>query len=69
MSSNTISVRVVEGRALKAADIGGTSDPYFTIRLISKSYGKVFNRNPNPTRRSKIVKKTLCPRWDEEFSL
>lgn len=68
--SNSITVRVVEARNLKAADVlSGTSDPYFIISLSSKNYGKVMNRNPNPPQKSTICKKTRNPRWDREYTL
>jgi hypothetical protein len=49
-------VRVVEARGLLAVHLNGSSDPFVKLQL-----GK---------RRAKtaVVKKNLCPVWDEEFS-
>lgn len=48
-------VRVIEARNLPAMDLNGLSDPYVRLQL-----GK-------QKARTKVVKKSLDPLWDEEF--
>ena len=50
---------MIEGKNLAAMDKGGTSDPYC---IITSSFNK-------QRFKSKIVKKTLNPKWDQEFKL
>lgn len=50
---------VVEAQHLAAASKEGTSDPYTTIK-------SSFNKQ---NFKSKVVKKTVHPKWDEEFRL
>jgi len=52
-------VRVIEARGLKAADFGGTSDPFAELRI----------KNDNFSYKTRTIKKTLNPFWDEEFTL
>eukprot|EP00698_Gefionella_okellyi_P020404 TRINITY_DN6396_c0_g1_i1.p1 TRINITY_DN6396_c0_g1~~TRINITY_DN6396_c0_g1_i1.p1 ORF type:complete len:716 (+),score=137.38 TRINITY_DN6396_c0_g1_i1:51-2198(+) len=47
----TFSLRVVQGRHIKAMDIGGTSDPYCVLE-----YGRVQHQTD-------VVKRTVCPVW------
>jgi len=54
-----IRVRIIEARGLKAADMGGTSDPFCEVRLL----------NNVDVHKTKVIKKTLDPFWNEEFVL
>ncbi|KAI7867816.1 C2 domain-containing protein [Spinellus fusiger] len=56
-SNGTITISVVGARNLKAMDRGGTSDPYARVRIGTKVIGK-----------TKHIKKTLVPEWNETFS-
>ncbi|KAL8124130.1 uncharacterized protein LOC141717975 [Apium graveolens] len=53
--SGLVEISLIEGRDLVAADIRGTSDPY--VRL---QYGNV-------TRKTKVLYKTLNPKWNQTF--
>ncbi|KAI8070792.1 C2 domain-containing protein [Gongronella butleri] len=55
-SGSTVQITLVEGRNLKAMDRGGTSDPYARVRIGNKVVYK-----------TKHVKKTLTPVWNESF--
>lgn len=59
-SSNQITVRVVEARGLRDADLFGRSDPYCEVRLSSGDF-----RNYQRTRK---IHGTLSPHWNEEFT-
>ncbi|XP_007426025.1 multiple C2 and transmembrane domain-containing protein 1 isoform X1 [Python bivittatus] len=52
-----VSITLIEGRELKAMDPNGLSDPYVKFRLGHQKY------------KSKIMSKTLNPRWREQFDL
>lgn len=54
-----IFVRIIEARGLKAADFFGTSDPFVEVRL--KGHSEFY--------KTKVIKKTVCPFWNEEFIL
>jgi hypothetical protein len=53
----SLSVRLISGRSLIAADLNGKSDPY--VRVIQ-------SRNQYT---SKVIEKTLNPTWNETFTL
>ncbi|CAN0374598.1 unnamed protein product, partial [Ectocarpus sp. 13 AM-2016] len=53
-------VKVVQGRGLMASDFNGKSDPYVKLCLTGRLRLKD---------RTRIIKTTLNPVWDEEFSL
>ncbi|CAI7791828.1 unnamed protein product [Closterium sp. NIES-53] len=53
----TVHVEVIEADSLVAADKIGTSDPYLKGSLGSSKFS------------TKIIFKTLCPRWNEKFLL
>jgi Ca2+-dependent lipid-binding protein len=55
---------VIEARNLIAADAGGTSDPYVEITLPSLKDPK----KPK-TEKTKAIKKTLNPKWNEKMEL
>ncbi|KAL2934071.1 Synaptotagmin-5 [Bienertia sinuspersici] len=50
-----IELALIEAKDLVAADLRGTSDPYVKVQ-----YG-------NETRRTKVVYKTLSPKWNQTF--
>ncbi|XP_015668174.1 multiple C2 and transmembrane domain-containing protein 1 isoform X1 [Protobothrops mucrosquamatus] len=52
-----VSIVLIEGHGLKAMDSNGLSDPYVKFRLGHQKY------------KSKIMSKTLNPRWREQFDL
>lgn len=58
MSIDTFHITVLEGRHLAAMDKSGTSDPYVTLKT-------TFNKQSFKT---KIIKKTLEPKWNESFA-
>eukprot|EP01116_Phalansterium_solitarium_P003295 TRINITY_DN140_c0_g1_i3.p1 TRINITY_DN140_c0_g1~~TRINITY_DN140_c0_g1_i3.p1 ORF type:complete len:298 (-),score=106.61 TRINITY_DN140_c0_g1_i3:427-1320(-) len=58
MSIDTFHITVLEGRHLAAMDKSGTSDPYVTLKT-------TFNKQSFKT---KIVKKSLEPKWGETFA-
>lgn len=49
-------MRVIEARGLPPTDADGTRDPYAKAQL-GKQRAK-----------TKVMRKTLCPAWDEEFA-
>jgi len=59
-SSVTLVLKVLAATGLRAADAGGTSDPYMTIRL---------NALQQWERRTRTVQKTVDPVWDESFTI
>ncbi|KAK9408400.1 multiple C2 and transmembrane domain-containing protein 1 [Crotalus adamanteus] len=52
-----VSITLIEGHGLKAMDSNGLSDPYVKFRLGHQKY------------KSKIMSKTLNPKWREQFDL
>jgi Ca2+-dependent lipid-binding protein len=58
-SLSQIIITVIEARGIKAADMGGTSDPYVELRLT----------NDTQHHNTKPIKKTLNPFWDEQFTM
>lgn len=50
----SVSVRLVSARDLIAGDFGGKSDPYCIVEILGKTY------------RTKTIKKTLNPEWNEQ---
>eukprot|EP01087_Luapelamoeba_hula_P007200 TRINITY_DN1748_c2_g1_i2.p1 TRINITY_DN1748_c2_g1~~TRINITY_DN1748_c2_g1_i2.p1 ORF type:complete len:3417 (+),score=716.50 TRINITY_DN1748_c2_g1_i2:301-10551(+) len=59
-SGLTLQVRVGSARDIKAADKTGLSDPYVSLKLHGKRL--------RPKKCTKVVKRTLNPEWNEEFS-
>lgn len=49
-------VRVIEAKDLPPTDPNGLSDPYVRLQLGKQRF------------RTKVIKKNLNPKWDEEFS-
>ena len=54
---NCLKVRVCQATNLRASDINGKSDPFCTLELGAH------------TRTTKVQRATLCPSWNEEFSI
>ena len=50
---------VIEARGIKAGDFGGTSDPFVEVRIKGQTHYL----------RTKTIKKTLTPCWNEELVL
>lgn len=61
-----VSVTIVEARGILAADSNGFSDPYVTMTLIN-SRGEAIAAAG--TFKTKVIKKTLAPQWNEEFTV
>lgn len=57
MPFDTLHVTVIEARNVAGMDKSGTSDPYCVLK-------SSFNKQ---TFKTKVIKKTLAPRWDQEF--
>jgi len=57
MSFDTLNVRVVEAHHLASMERSGTSDPYVVLK-------SSFNTQKFKT---KVMKKTLTPKWEQEF--
>ena len=53
-------VRVIEARNVPAGDIGGTSDCYLTLSTMRTKQSLI---------KTSVQKKTLTPKWDEEYTL
>ncbi|RMX64262.1 hypothetical protein DD238_006948 [Peronospora effusa] len=63
-SQDGIRVNIVKARGILAADSTGTSDPYITMTLLD-SKGTILAAGG--TFKTKVVKKTLTPEWNETF--
>lgn len=50
-----LQVRIIEARNIPAMDLNGLSDPYVKVQLGRQKF------------KTKVVKKSLNPQWDEEF--
>ncbi|GBG26699.1 Synaptotagmin 1 [Hondaea fermentalgiana] len=56
MTDVMVSVKIVKARALPAADLCGTSDPYCVIKC------------ERVKKKTRVLKRTLNPTWDESFT-
>eukprot|EP00752_Nemacystus_decipiens_P007785 g6953.t1 len=70
-SIGTLYVKVVEGRGLMASDLNGRSDPYVKLCLTGRylSNGQEWSEKLRLRETTKIIKYSLNPVWDEEFSM
>ncbi|TYZ58161.1 hypothetical protein PybrP1_003952, partial [[Pythium] brassicae (nom. inval.)] len=59
-------VNVIEARDLLAEDLNGFSDPFVAVEVLD-ARGEVII--PAGIAKTKVVKKTLAPRWDETFTI
>ena len=59
LEKNRLTIRVVEAKDLMAADLNGKSDPYVKIKDVPGLVGK--------GAKTKVIKKTLNPVWNEDF--
>eukprot|EP00927_Polykrikos_kofoidii_P006930 TRINITY_DN12821_c1_g1_i3.p1 TRINITY_DN12821_c1_g1~~TRINITY_DN12821_c1_g1_i3.p1 ORF type:complete len:423 (+),score=68.02 TRINITY_DN12821_c1_g1_i3:94-1362(+) len=53
-----LTISIINARGLPPADVNGKSDPYCTVVVPGKPYSKSCTR---------IIERTLDPKWDEEF--
>ncbi|KAK8837839.1 Synaptotagmin-2 [Tritrichomonas musculus] len=53
-------IKVIEARNVPAADLNGKSDPYVSLST---------EKTKSPYQKTKVLKKTLSPKWDEEFTI
>merc|ERR1712137_522970 len=58
----TVRVNVIRGSDLIAADLGGSSDPYAIVKIGSETQFASQSK-------TRIIKKTLNPEWNEFFTL
>ena len=65
MRGPVVVVRIIRGRGLPAKDRNGFSDPYCTVVLANED--GTFNKETR--RKTKVVKKSLDPQWDDSVSL
>ncbi|OUM62853.1 hypothetical protein PIROE2DRAFT_20742 [Piromyces sp. E2] len=56
--SSSLKIKVISAEGLKAVDNSGTSDPYVKVQHQKKTFYK-----------TKVIKKTLSPTWNEECSV
>jgi hypothetical protein len=59
MNRPKLMIKVVEARALKADDLGGSSDPFVELRIKKETLSY----------KTKVLQKTTNPFWNEEFVL
>lgn len=57
-------VTIVEARGILAADSNGFSDPYVTMTVLDSRGNTIA---AGGTFKTKTLKKTLSPKWNEEF--
>eukprot|EP01126_Amoeba_proteus_P015425 TRINITY_DN1696_c0_g1_i14.p1 TRINITY_DN1696_c0_g1~~TRINITY_DN1696_c0_g1_i14.p1 ORF type:complete len:109 (-),score=7.38 TRINITY_DN1696_c0_g1_i14:219-545(-) len=69
--SGIIHVNLLEASNLIAADRGGTSDPFARFAICRPHNRATYSqRNSKETSfKSKIIKKTLNPTWNEQFDV
>ena len=60
---NTLDFVIIGARDLIAADKGGTSDPFAVVELVDVRNGNLVK--PKKSQKTKTVKKTLEPEWQE----
>lgn len=59
-----VTLTITEAHNLKAADFGGTSDGYCTVKVFTGEGDK-----PTQQERTKTIPKKLAPQWAETFTL
>ena len=58
----TVRVNIIRGSSLLAADFGGSSDPYTIVKIGTETQFA-------SQAKTRVVKKTLNPEWNEFFTL
>ena len=65
----SLNILVAEARDLIAADKGGTSDPYAVLELVDVNSGNLaMSAGGKRTHKTKTIKKTLAPEWQEQVT-
>merc|ERR1712100_252417 len=62
METGLLRLELVEARDLFAADLGGTSDPFCEVLV-----GDATPKKGTPTKYTRVIDKTLSPKWEENF--
>ncbi|KYQ99855.1 SAM domain-containing protein [Tieghemostelium lacteum] len=57
MERSNLKITVTEGKSIKAVDLGGSSDPYVSIKCNGLKY------------ETEVIKKCLSPQWYQSFDL
>jgi len=60
MQAGDLYIKLVNGRNLRAADIGGTSDPFCKLAL---------SNNKKKEYKTPVIKKSLNPDWNFEITI
>jgi Ca2+-dependent lipid-binding protein len=61
-----IYLNIVEARGILAVDRNGLSDPFVVVTLVDSKGNPIL---AGGTFKTKTIKKTLTPKWEEEFLL
>merc|ERR1740129_805869 len=64
-----LKLTVIGARDLRKADITGSSDPYVIMQVLRKDTNPSTIRVGNPEMQTKVIKKNLCPRWEQQFEI
>ena len=65
-SEGRLTVEVLKGKGLLAADKSGTSDPFVTVQLVDVTRGDPLKKPHDKVGKTGVKKKTLAPEWDGE---
>ena len=63
----SVEVTVIRAADLRAADVGGTSDPYVTMQVVNDDGGAA--DGPCSQVKTAVKKRTLAPEWHETLKL
>ncbi|CAM9674524.1 unnamed protein product, partial [Discosporangium mesarthrocarpum] len=71
LSIGTLYVKVIEARGLLPSDLNGRSDPYVNLCVSGRylSQGHQWPKSHRLHSRTRTIKATLSPKWDEEFTI
>ncbi|CAM9514245.1 unnamed protein product [Ectocarpus sp. 8 AP-2014] len=71
MTIGTLHVKVVEARGLISRDFAGRSDPFAELELTGRylSHGQEWSEPLRVREKTRVIKFSLNPVWNEEFSL
>lgn len=64
--SGRLTVEVLKGKQLLAADKSGTSDPFVTVQLVDVNEGNPLKSPHDKVAKTGVAKKTLTPEWKGE---